>query len=102
MQRNETKSAKILRLYGEGGHTVKEIAGIVGCSPAYVRVVARQRKGGGQSKADRKYNASSLGIATRKQARNRNREALLAYSRVLYRTGDHAKARAAYREARHA
>lgn len=49
-----TKAQQILELY-DGTRTTNEIAGIVGCRPDYVRVVARQRKGGGQSDIDRRY-----------------------------------------------
>mgnify|MGYP001224228662 CR=1 FL=1 len=75
MQRDETKSSRIMRLYGEGAYTVKEIAEIVGCRPEYVRVVARQRKGSGQSDADRRYEASDLGREMRKRKHERQREA---------------------------
>lgn len=102
MQRDETKSSRIMRLYGKGAYTVKEIAEIVGCRPEYVRVVARQRKGSGQSDADRRYEASDLGRQSRKRRKERKREAIKAYQRTFYRTRDRGKARAAYREASHA
>ena len=49
-----SKAARICALYAEG-KTVSEIAAIVGCLPAYVRVCARQRAGGGMSKIDRRW-----------------------------------------------
>jgi transposase len=49
-----TKSAQIMELYAQGLST-REIADKVGCLDSYVRVVARQRKGGSYSESDRKY-----------------------------------------------
>lgn len=55
-----TKSSQILSLYN-GIRTTREIAVIVGCDPAYVRVVARQRMGGAESAIDLRYRTSPLG-----------------------------------------
>jgi hypothetical protein len=49
-----TKAQQILDLY-DGIRTTTEIAKVVGCDPAYVRVVARQRFGSGQSEIDRRH-----------------------------------------------
>lgn len=49
-----TKAERIMQLY-DGVRTPREIAEMVDCHPAYVRVVARQRKGGGMSEKDRRY-----------------------------------------------
>ena len=66
-----TKSQKIMALY-DGTLTTREIAWTVGCDPAYVRVVARQRKGGAESAIDLRYRKSPLGrmmIAARARIR---------------------------------
>jgi hypothetical protein len=101
MQR-ETKSAKIMRLYAHGIFTDQEIADAVGCSKVYVRVVARQRKGGSESEYDRRYRASQRGKAVDERQRARHKEKRKAYQRELYRTKDHAAARAAYHKAKEA
>ena len=66
-----TKSEQILALY-DGKRTTREIADIVGCGVPYVRVVARQRKGGSMSKHDKKYRIKKAG-------------SLAAYSGLVYR-----------------
>jgi hypothetical protein len=62
------------------------------CRPEYVRVVLRQRVGGGTSEADRRYRASPLGQTTRMK------------QRAVYEAGDKSAAskaaRAAYKRAR--
>jgi hypothetical protein len=50
-----TKAQQILKLYKAGNRTTGEIADIVGCHQAYVRVVARQRRGIGYSEIDKRY-----------------------------------------------
>lgn len=51
-----TKAQQIMKLYhGPTSLTTRQIADRVGCLPAYVRVVARQRKGGGSSPIDCRY-----------------------------------------------
>lgn len=65
-----TKASKIRSLY-YAGLSIKDIAAEVGCRPEYVRVVARQRMGGGVSHVDRRYERSSLGRETRKAAKKR-------------------------------
>ena len=61
-----TKSAQIMKLY-DGRRSTREIAEIVGCLPEYVRIVARQRKGKGQSEIDARYDASKKGTERRKR-----------------------------------
>jgi hypothetical protein len=95
MPREGTKAAEIMRLYAKGLST-SEIAKAVGCNTAYVRVVARQRRGNTYSAIDRRYRATSLARETQKTygpARN-------AYHRVLRKTGDYGLAREAYRQVR--
>lgn len=55
-----TKSERIRALYAKGKLTIAQIAKRVGCSDAYVRVVARQRKDG-ESAADRKWRIANPG-----------------------------------------
>ena len=88
---------KILSLY-DGKRSTTEIAESVGTSVEYVRVVARQRKGGSYSDIDRRYRASRLG----KLAEYRKRPAHAAYLRALRATGNYAAARLAYKQAREA
>lgn len=64
MSRAGTKSAKIMRLY-EQGLSTREIAEKVDCKPEYVRVVARQRKGRGQSEIDKRYIAKAFKLITK-------------------------------------
>lgn len=51
------KAERIRNLYADGLLTVNEIAALVGCSPEYVRVAARQRAGGRPSKAQLAFEA---------------------------------------------
>lgn len=60
MPREGTKAARIMALYKKGMSTT-QIAAKVGCRPEYVRVVARQRKGKGQSSIDCKWRHSEKG-----------------------------------------
>lgn len=53
-----TKSKQILGL-NDGTRTNKEIAALVGCLPAYVRVVLGQRRGS-VSESDRRYRAANI------------------------------------------
>lgn len=78
--------------------TTRQIADHVGCRIEYVRVVVRQRKGSGTSDIDRKYEESTLGRATKSKNSKSKAPARLAYYNALYRSGDYAQARAAYRE----
>ena len=94
-----TKSQCILALY-DGKRTTAEISKIVGCRPEYVRVVARQRKGGKCSEIDRRYQSSPLAKSTRREANARSYNAKCAYYNALDRTCDRAKANAAARKAR--
>jgi len=97
-----TKSQQIMALY-DGKRTTAEIAKIVGCKPEYVRVVARQRKGKGQSEIDWRYLESDLGRAARKRHnRHHNQKRLpqlkasfAAYRTVISQTGSKDKAREA-------
>ena len=106
------KAAKIRELYATG-MAVNAIAAEVGCRPEYVRVVARQRKGG-SSIHDRRYRASDAGREQRARTFKmrvypRFREALCAYANAYHKTrratGDRLKAaeagRKAYAEARY-
>ena len=99
---DRTKAQRILALY-DGRRTTGEIAEIVGCHSAYVRVVARQRKGNARSEHDHRYANSSLGIATRLKSQERSRPYHRAYSAALVATADteaaNAAARRAYRTA---
>lgn len=54
MPREGSKAARIMKLYARG-YSTREIGQMVGCRPEYVRVVARQRKGNGQSRSDNAY-----------------------------------------------
>ena len=94
-----TKKDRILKL-NDGARTMEEIAALVGCLPAYCRVVIRQRKGGGTSDIDRKYLASDKGRKTKNASNAQSR----IYMRVLAKTGNldkaNGSARKAYREAR--
>jgi hypothetical protein len=62
----ESKKDWILRLWGElSNPTTRGVSEIVGCRPEYVRVVVRQRAGGGTSEHDRTYlkrKAKELGM----------------------------------------
>jgi len=70
------------------------------CRPEYVRVVLRQRVGGGLSENDRRYLSSPLGQEMRRKLAPRKS----AYVRARYYSGDRsvarAKAKEAYRKAR--
>lgn len=69
-----TKTGRILELY-DGKRTTREIAHIVGTTDAYVRVVARQRKGS-MSATDRRWRASPKGEAALERYKPRRRERL--------------------------
>lgn len=69
-----TKAQRILKLYN-GKRTTREIAEIVGCNQAYVRVVARQRRGGSYSEIDLRYLQSPLGQKMRAETQARWRKA---------------------------
>lgn len=98
-----TKAAKILALYAQGKST-RDNAAAVGCDPAYVRVVARQRKGTGRSDIDMRYLTSPLGQDTSRAHARRVAQKQSAYYKTLYHALDpdlRAAVRAqAYREAR--
>lgn len=89
MAKAVTKTERILALYSTGKYTTREVADTVGCLPAYVRVVARQRKGAGYSDNDarylmRRYGGKSLAEAVRNQlsdpaVRDRHRAANRKY-----------------------
>jgi len=100
-----TKAQQILTLYAsrDNGLTPrwklpKLIARLVGTTPAYVRTVARQRKGRGQSEHDKRYITSPLGKAERRRlweaikANPQRHEANKAYRRVNYRREREAEA----------
>jgi hypothetical protein len=70
-----SKAAQILALY-DGKRSCRAIGDIVGCSDSYVRVVARQRKGG-VSDIDQKYRAKVIAKGDRAKAR--------AAARAVYR-----------------
>jgi DNA-binding CsgD family transcriptional regulator len=91
----ETLASKIMAL-DDGKRTTRQIADELGTSIEYVRVVMRQRKGGGSSDIDRRYRSSRLGKATD----DRRAQKHLAYQRTLAVTGDYSEARKAYREAK--
>lgn len=55
------KSDRILKHYADGLLSVAEIAQLVDCDPAYVRVVARQRNGRANSQAEIKYRIKRYG-----------------------------------------
>ena len=93
-----TKAQRIMKLYN-GVRTTAEIAKIVGCDAAYVRVVARQRRGCGQSEIDRRYASSALGQATTAKRAPRYLAYVRTYMRVARKTGDRDKARSAGRRA---
>lgn len=82
-----TKSEHIIALY-DGVRRTGEIADIVGCSAAYVRVVARQRKGGGRSPIDIRYRKKHLDrIMVREKQRARAIGAYQATLRSALRSG---------------
>ena len=58
-----TKTQHILSLY-DGKRSTSEIAEIVGCHPAYVRVVARQRRGRSHSEVEERYLKKRYGTKT--------------------------------------
>lgn len=89
-----SKAAQIMSLY-DGVRSTKEIAQIVGCADSYVRVVARQRKGGSCSEIDRRYLNSERGHRYTAKRLPKSR----AYAAVKVRTGDRAAAASAYRDA---
>lgn len=91
-----TKKDRILKL-NDGARTMEEIAALVGCLPAYCRVVIRQRKGGGTSDIDRKYLASDKGLKM-KDISNIQKN---VYAKVLMKTGNLEKANKAARKAYH-
>lgn len=105
MPKETTKAQRILSLYAKGLST-SEIAARVDCLPEYVRVVARQRKGKGQSEIDKRYLASPLGSATRRKLDERMAPYHTAYNQILRDTVDpeivNVAARRAYRAARKA
>ncbi len=98
MSKGMTKAAEILSLY-DGARSTREIAKIVGCLPEYVRVVARQRRGAGVSEIDVRYRTSPLGRQMMKRVNDGNKPARRAYFSSIHRTGDHAEAASAAREA---
>ncbi len=93
-----TKADKIRELYATGKYTTTQIGEIVGCSGAYVRVVARQRsKGGSWQKAyfagDR-TKAQKAGRLAYKRALKEGKTTYQArgyygraFSNTMYRTG---------------
>lgn len=89
-----TKAQQILDLYALGKST-REIADEVGCLDAYVRVVARQRKGRSRSEIDLRYQNSPRGQAMSKRQIPRKR----AYMKKVYETSDLEAARLAGRKA---
>lgn len=100
-----TKSSRIMALY-DGVRTTTEIAEIVGCCTAYVRTVARQRKGK-QSTGDKRYikkRCADAGPNEHQWSWHRRsaaaRSAQRAYVRVRYYGGSKEDARAAYATAR--
>jgi len=78
-----SKSARIMAL-DDGQRTPQQIAALVGCLDSYVRVVLRQRKGGGTSEIDRRYRQSELGKATSKRQNDTRRGPHRAYYRAAY------------------
>jgi intein-encoded DNA endonuclease-like protein len=76
-----TKAQRILSLY-DNKRTTAEIAAIVECDPAYVRVVARQRRGK-LSDADVRYCKKRYGTASMREA-YRKRGAELRADPVRY------------------
>ncbi len=69
-----TKAEHILQVYCSLPDTpqrTRRVAEIIGCRPEYVRVVARQRFGGGASEIDRRYRQSPLGLYIRNEWRKR-------------------------------
>lgn len=94
-----TKSAQILALYAQGKST-REIADHVGTNIAYVRVVARQRKGGGESETDRRYRSSPLGIAKDRRAHAKCAHAKKAARQAIYYAMPEAERTAVARAAR--
>lgn len=87
-----TLAAKIMKLY-DGKRTTREIADTLGCRIEYVRVVARQRKGGTRSEIDRRWAHSPLGRATlsagmrKKYATPEGRAYYIAYNAEYRRSG---------------
>lgn len=96
-----TKAEQILDL-NDGTRSNKDIAAIVGCLPAYVRVVLHQRKGTGQSENDLRYLQSSLGKAGRARVVARTFKKRQAHYVALITSGDKDAANAAARRARRA
>jgi DNA-binding CsgD family transcriptional regulator len=72
----KTKSERIMALYAKG-RTTRQIAETVGCRIEYVRVVARQRKGG-TSKHDEAYLMRRYGGKTLKEAHRNEMRVRLA------------------------
>lgn len=100
-----TKSQQIMALY-DGKRTTREIADLVGCKPEYVRVVARQRKGGGLSEIDHRYRETERGRAAIGRSNLKRRPQLVAslhaHNKVVRATGSRDAARQAARTARDA
>ena len=86
MDKEKTKSQQIRALY-DGVRTTRDIANLVGCRPSYVRVVARQRKGG-VSEIDKRYTAKprvwALRTAYRTKWLRKNSERVRALARLRY------------------
>ena len=78
-----TKAQQILDL-DNGKRTTRAIADIIGCLPAYVRVVLRQRMGTGESDIDRRYRRSLRRYANVSLAREACR---LAYKQMRFKGG---------------
>ena len=75
LARKMTKAERIRALYEIGEYTTREIADVIGCRTEYVRVVARQRKGGSFSEHDAAYLMKKYGGNTIHDAwRNRSRD----------------------------
>jgi hypothetical protein len=89
-----TKADQIRALYATGRLSTSEIAERVGCRVEYVRVCARQRKGGRASEIDRRYLGSDLGRTSRmlRETDPIRAEPRKAYYRSLYETCDKARA----------
>jgi hypothetical protein len=105
-----TKSERIMRLWAKLKDSPKKttvIAEKVGCDPAYVRVVARQRKGSTRSEIDRRWldNGGREWIAARYRERYHNDPKFrakqdaksAAYRRHRYHTDPEFRAREAER-----
>jgi hypothetical protein len=93
-----TKSAQIMELYAQGLST-REIAEKVGCKIEYVRVVARQRKGFGESENDRRYRRSPLGKDARSRSDDKYKPKRNMNLRVMRARGDKEAASKAAAEA---